>query len=42
MTTLKDIKAIVTRSQTTLLQDAIGAAALSVMLVASLHLPNMM
>ena len=39
MTTLRTIKSIATRSQATLLQDAIGAAALVVMLVATLHLP---
>lgn len=39
MTTLKMIKTIATRSQTTLLQDAAGAAALIVMLVVGLHLP---
>ena len=39
MTTLKTLKSIVTRSQDTLLQDAVGAAALIVMLVVGLHLP---
>jgi hypothetical protein len=39
MTTLKTLKKIATRSQDTLLQDAAGAAALIVMLFASLHLP---
>ncbi len=33
------IKATVTRSQDTLLSDALGVAALGVMLVVSLHLP---
>ncbi|MGB7241974.1 MAG: hypothetical protein WBC93_07810 [Sulfitobacter sp.] len=39
MTTLLQIKAIATRSQHTLLQDAAGAAALIVMLMVGLHLP---
>ncbi|MGJ8616589.1 MAG: hypothetical protein ACSHWS_07080 [Sulfitobacter sp.] len=39
MTTFKTLKSIATRSQDTLLQDAVGAAALIVMLVVSLHLP---
>ena len=39
MTTLSQIKAIVSRSQNTLLQDAAGAAALVVMLMVGLHLP---
>ncbi len=39
MTTLKTLKSIAARSQDTLLQDAIGAAALIVMLVVGLHLP---
>ena len=39
MTTLKSLKSIATRSQGTLLQDAVGAAALTVMLVVGLHRP---
>lgn len=39
MTTLRTIKTIATRSQDTLLQDAVGAAALVVMLVVALYLP---
>ncbi len=39
MTTLRTLKSIATRSHDTLLQDAIGAAALVVMLVVGLHLP---
>ncbi len=39
MTTLRTLKAIVTRSRDTLLQDAAGAAALMVILVVGLHLP---
>lgn len=39
MTTLKTLKSIATRSHDTLLQDAVGVAALIVMLVVSLHLP---
>ncbi len=40
MTTLRTLKAIATRSQDTLLQDAAGAAALMVILVVGLHLPG--
>lgn len=40
MTTLRTLKAIATRSQDTLLQDALGAAALMVILVVGLHLPG--
>ena len=36
-----DLKALVARSEATLQQDAIGVAALMVMLVASLHLPGL-
>ena len=39
MTTYRTLRAIATRSQHTLWQDAAGAAALMVMLVAGLHLP---
>jgi len=39
MTTLKTIKSIAIRSQDTLLQDALGAAALVVILVVGLYLP---
>jgi hypothetical protein len=39
MQTLTNIKKIATRSHTTLLHDAVGAAALVVMLVVGLHLP---
>lgn len=39
MTTFRTLKSIVSRSQDTLLQDSIGAAALIVMLVVGLHLP---
>lgn len=38
---MKDIRSALTRTQPTLLQDAIGAAALMVMLVVGLHLPAM-
>ena len=37
---LSQIKTIVERSQDTIWQDAIGAVALMVMLVAGLHLPG--
>ena len=40
MTTLKTLKSIATRSQDTLLQDSIGAAALVVILVVGLYLPS--
>jgi hypothetical protein len=36
---LAQIKTVLRRSQATLIQDAMGGAALVVMLVASLHLP---
>lgn len=39
MTTIKTLKAIATRSQATIVQDAVGAAALMVMLVVGLYLP---
>jgi len=39
MTFYQTIKAIATRSQDTIVQDAAGAAALIVMLVVGLHLP---
>ncbi|MEO0402176.1 MAG: hypothetical protein AAF214_07355 [Pseudomonadota bacterium] len=41
MTTLRHIKDIATRAEATLLQDALGAAALMVMLVVGLHLPSL-
>ena len=41
MTTLRQIRAIATRSQNTLLEDALGAAALMVILVVGLHLPQL-
>ncbi len=41
MTTLRQIKEIATRSEAHLLQDALGAAALMVMLVVGLHLPSL-
>ncbi|MEX0369162.1 MAG: hypothetical protein AB3N09_00925 [Tateyamaria sp.] len=39
MTTIRQIKDIARRADATLLQDAVGAAALMVMLVVGLHLP---
>ncbi len=39
---IKDVKAVIARSRGTLFQDAIGAAALMVILLGSLHLPNLM
>ncbi|MEL7098998.1 MAG: hypothetical protein AAGM84_09240 [Pseudomonadota bacterium] len=39
MTTLRQIKALTSRVEATLLQDAAGAAALMVILVVGLHLP---
>ena len=41
MTTIRTLKAIATRSDSTLVQDFIGAAALVVMLVVGLHLPSL-
>jgi hypothetical protein len=41
MTTLRHIKEIAARAEATLLQDALGAAALMVMLVVGLHLPSL-
>ena len=38
---LTQIKTILERSEDTILQDAIGAVALMVMLVAGLHLPGL-
>lgn len=40
MVTLLQIKSIALRSQKTLVHDALGLAALIVMLVVSLHLPG--
>lgn len=39
MTTLKTLKSIAKRSKDTIVQDAVGAAALTVMLVGCLYLP---
>ena len=39
MTTFRDILRTARRSEATLLQDAVGVAALAVMLVVGLHLP---
>ncbi|WP_261385650.1 hypothetical protein [Tateyamaria omphalii] len=41
MTTLRHIKDIATRAEANLLQDAMGVAALTVMLVVGLHLPTL-
>lgn len=40
MTTIRSITSIAKRAQHTLLQDALGVAALVVMMVISLHLPS--
>ncbi len=40
MVTLQHIRSIAERSHKTLLQDALGAAALIVMLVVTLHMPG--
>ena len=37
---LDDIKTVLSRSHSTLLQDAVGAAALVVFLVVALHMPG--
>lgn len=39
MTTLRTLKSIAARSQSTIVQDAVGAAALVVMLFVGLYLP---
>ncbi len=39
---IKDVKAVIARSQGNLLQDALGAVALMVILLGSLHLPSLM
>lgn len=39
MTTLRTLKDVATRAEATLLQDVLGAAALTVMLVVALYLP---
>lgn len=41
MTSLRYIMDIARRSDASLLQDAVGAAALTVMLVVGLHLPSL-
>ncbi len=38
---LSDLKEAIARSHATLAQDLVGAAALTVMLVVGLHLPNL-
>jgi len=38
---LRQIKTALTRSQDTLLQDAVGAASLVVILVVALHVPGL-
>jgi hypothetical protein len=40
MSVLSQIKSIASRSQATLVQDAIGASSLFVMLLVCLHLPS--
>ncbi|MEL7093436.1 MAG: hypothetical protein AAFN94_17055 [Pseudomonadota bacterium] len=40
MTTLRQIKDVAFRAQSNLLQDALGATALTVILVVALHLPS--
>ncbi|MEL6806362.1 MAG: hypothetical protein AAFO97_01175 [Pseudomonadota bacterium] len=41
MTTFRTLKDVATRAEATLLQDVIGAAALTVMLVVALYLPSL-
>ncbi|MEM6308821.1 MAG: hypothetical protein AAF754_02135 [Pseudomonadota bacterium] len=41
MTIIKDIQSICQRSRATLFHDAVGVAALGVLLIASLHLPSL-
>ncbi|WP_255569782.1 hypothetical protein [Actibacterium sp. 188UL27-1] len=38
---IADIKALLSRRDTTLVSDALGAAALVVMMIAALHLPSL-
>lgn len=40
MSTINQIKHLAVRSRTTLVQDAIGASALMVMLIVGLHIPS--
>ena len=40
MKTITELKDICRRSQATLVQDAIGAAALGVILIVALHMPS--
>ena len=40
MSTLSQIKSIAHRAQDTLIPDAVGLAALTIMLVVGLHLPS--
>ncbi len=38
---IKDVKAVIARSHSTLLADAIGAVALMTIMLVALHLPNL-
>ncbi|MGA9252116.1 MAG: hypothetical protein WBV78_01815 [Roseobacter sp.] len=40
MSTLNQIKCVAERSRSTLVQDALGASALMVMLIVGLHIPS--
>lgn len=40
MSTLNQIRSVAVRSRRTLVQDALGASALMVMLVVGLHIPS--
>ncbi len=42
MQTITELKTICRRSRATLFQDALGAAALGVMLIVALHLPSLL
>ena len=42
MKTITELRTICRRSQGTLLQDALGAASLGVMLIVALHLPALL
>ncbi|WP_289847837.1 hypothetical protein [Lentibacter algarum] len=38
---IQEVKAVIARSQATLLADALGAVALMAILIVGLHLPNL-
>ena len=42
MTLLRELKSVAKRSHATLVQDAIGAAALCVLMIVALHMPQVL